>query len=108
MQVLEHDRRALMAGRAHRDDPRVAVGGERIVQPEREREVPEMVRGELHLVALGGELELLDRHDAPRCDEDVERAFPRYRAHGRGVGEVDALGDLGGGRRKPERCPDEL
>ena len=51
VQVVEDDRGAQMAAGAHRDDPGAPGGRERVMEAERQREVPEVVGGELHLVA---------------------------------------------------------
>ena len=70
--VLEDDRRAAMGGRAHGDDAAGAVGGQRLAQAEREREVPEVVGRELQLPALG-RARLGGRHHAGVVDQHVQR-----------------------------------
>ena len=77
---------------ADRDDAPGAVGHERVVQAEREREVPEVVGGELQLPALG-RARLGGRHHACVVDEHVQWARPG-RDEGRDrrpVGEVEVL-----------------
>ena len=92
LQVLEDDRRAQVAARAQRDDPSSVRGGQRVVQADGEREVPEVVGGELHLPALGRVLERGERHHAGVVDEQVQRAAPvrHERGHRGLVDEVEA------------------
>ena len=83
---------------AERHDPRVAGGGECVVQAECEREVAEVVGRELHLPALFSPLEVGQSHHAGVIDEQVERPAPVRDEGGDGglVGEVESL-DVNGG-----------
>ena len=91
VQVVEDDRRPEVPAGAERHDPGVAGGRERVVQPERKREVAEVIRGELHLDAARGELELGQRHHAGVVDEQVQRPVPAAGERGdrRQIGEVE-------------------
>lgn len=68
-----------MSVRADRDDARVAGGGESVAQAEGEREMPEMVRGELRLPALTGAVQVRQGHDARVVDQNVQWTLPRGR-----------------------------
>ena len=61
---------------AERHDPRVAGGGECVVQAECEREVAEVVGRELHLPALRGPLKVGQSHHPGVVDQDVQRSAP--------------------------------
>ena len=75
-EVVEQDW-ATQAGRGgDRDDPRVAGGAQRVGETGGQREVTEVVGGEVQLVAAGGEGALGDRHHPGVVDEDVERSVP--------------------------------
>jgi hypothetical protein len=54
VQVPEDDRAVQVRARAQRDDPRPACRRERRAEPGRQREVAQVVGGELQLVALRG------------------------------------------------------
>lgn len=78
-----------MTGGADDDDTGGAVGGERVVQARGEREVAQMVGGELQLPSLFGVL-LGAGHDAGVVHQDVQRALPGRGecGDGRRIGEV--------------------
>ena len=96
-----------MRPRADGDDAAGAVGRQRVAQAEREREVAEVIRGELQLPALR-RARLGARHDARVVDEDVQRPGPgRDERRDRGaicevevldvhVGIAGRVGDLSG------------
>ena len=58
VEVVEDDGRAPVPAGADRDDPGVAGRGQGVVQPEREREVAQVVGRELHLLAAVGAAQL--------------------------------------------------
>ena len=67
------------------------------MQPDGEREVAEMICGELHFVPAGRHRQLLDRHHPGVVDQDVQRPVPRP-DEGVDAGEVAQVerGDPGG------------
>src|SRR5215218_315477 len=56
--VVEDDRRSQVSTGADRDDPRSTGGCEYLVQSDGEREVTEMVCGEMYLVSAGRQRQL--------------------------------------------------
>ena len=65
--------------------------GEGAVQPGGQREVAEVVGGELALPSAVGELERGDRHHAGVVDQQVQRAGPRGGERRATLGEVDEV-----------------
>ena len=65
-----------MPAGADRDDPGGACGDQRIMQADGEREVAEMIGGELHFVAARRQRQLLDGHHPGVVDQDVQRPVP--------------------------------
>lgn len=76
-----------MAARADHHDPSAAVGGQRWMQPDRQREVAEMIRGELQFPAVRRVL-LRRVHDARVVDQHVQRAVAPPGDEGVDGGEV--------------------
>ena len=85
-----------MTARAERHDPCLGVavrtGGERVVQPAGQGEVPDVVGRELQLPAAVGQLMRWQRHHSGVVDEQVQRPVPGgdEGAHGVEVGEVES------------------
>ena len=84
-----------MTARAQRHDPSVTGGSERIVEPDSEREVPEVVGCELKLPAVSGQGELRQGHHPGVVDQQVQRSTP-------------AGGELGGRRLVGEIEPPDV
>jgi hypothetical protein len=80
-----------MTAGADRDDAGVPSCRERVVEPQRESEMTEMVGRELHLVTIVSAGQLLDRHHSGVGDQDVERPVPcgDERADAGPVGQVE-------------------
>ena len=93
-----------MARRTHRHDPGLVRGGERIVQPDGEREVAEMVCGELHLVPARRHGQLRHRHHPGVVDQDVERPGPGP-DEGRDAGQVAEVDGADARRARCRCCP---
>ena len=85
-----------MTARAQRHDPCLGValraGGQRVVQPAGQGEVPDVVSRELQLPAAIGHLTRRQCHHAGVVDEQVQRPVPGgdESAHGIKVGEVES------------------
>jgi hypothetical protein len=89
--VLEDDGRAQVAARADRDDACCRGRGERAVQADGEREVPQVVGRELQLPAFGSQAEVGHGHHGGVVDEHVERPIPARdeRGHRLWIGEIE-------------------
>jgi Stage II sporulation protein E (SpoIIE)/GAF domain len=74
--VTEHDRAVQVRIGAQRDDPRPARRRERRAEPGRQREVAQVVGGELQLMALRAAGQLRHGHDPGVVDQDVQWAAP--------------------------------
>ena len=84
LDVLEDDRRHVMAARADRHDAARRAGAQRRHEEARREEVAEVVRAELELEAVG-RLHRRARHDAGVVDHDVQRRMAREEAAGEGA-----------------------
>ena len=93
MQVVEHHGREEVAGGTDRHHPRAGRRRQGRTQTKHEREMAEIVAGELHLPALVGSLEFGDRHHAGVVHQDVKRTPPPLGEGGdrRLVGQVETL-----------------
>src|SRR5258705_455951 len=92
-----------MTARAKRHDPCVTCRGERVVEPEREREMAEVVGRKLELPAIWGQRERRQGHPPRVVDQEVQRPAPAggERRDRRLVGEIeppDVYSAAGGGR----------